>query len=731
MAVQDRVQEMTELLVARYGALGERAAENLRRWISGETPLVGTEVIEQHFDERHLELVFDAFWQHLPFGTGGRRGRVGYGANRMNETTVAMTIQGHCEYLKEAFADSDRPVAVVVANDVRVFLDIAVAYGFLGDRHPLLGASSRTFAKLACEIYAGNDLVAYLARPEDDDAVLSTPELSFSIGELGAAGGVILSASHNPPDDNGIKIYDQYGSQPIAPADQRLLDTMRSVSSVNRMPFAEALAKGLVRPLPEHLHERYLRTYVDLYGDFFSPRSDLSVVFTPLCGCGDTTAGDVLRRLGFPVLVPEEQGPDGSFAPIPFKAPNPEVPESTQPAKAFADAHGSGIVLSADPDADRVGVEVKLPDGSWYHMDGNQIAVVVAYALMLDPEGPRRKGLVLETLVTTRLLGQIAKRRGETQVVDDLLVGFKYMADILKELGEKGRYRHVTCSPEELVLATEESHGVMVLPTIRDKDATGACMYLAGLYQRLRSQGRTLLDYYAGILEEIGSYDTVNRSIMMSGPEGMRRKNDLMESLRSQPPGSFAGHPVRKIVDHWDQEAFGPFVSESDRLPRDVLEFHTDRLIVVVRPSGTEPKLKFYCHLLPEKTAGGVSGLDLLTALRDEANAATHRIYNELLSRIDLHLSEAALLLPDIIDLEHKLAFDEHIADELRDRVSSDGGKVGEVLAWLGRRSAGMLAGADVLPALKAPVRQLLDRWPAELAATPLGAGLREWASQP
>ncbi len=727
--MQKRLQAISQALIRRYGSRGRRAAENLRHWLTGDVVLVDKQVLERHLSEEHLDLLFDAFWQPLPFGTGGRRGQVGYGYNRMNETTVAMTVQGHCDYLREAFPSLDRP-SVVVANDVRVFHDIGGVYGFLGSDHPLLGASSRSFAVLACEIYAGNGVIAYLESPDDPQALLSTPELSFAIAELGTQGGVILSASHNPPDDNGIKVYDQYGSQPIAPDDQHLLDKMRNAASLRRMPFRQALAAGLIRPLPEHLHQRYLESYVALYGDFFTPRDDMPIVYTPLCGCGGSTVGHLLRRLGFPVRIPHDQHPDGRFTPIPFRAPNPEVPESTAPAKAFADQQGSGIVLSSDPDADRVGLEVKLSDGSWYHMDGNQIASIIAYALMLDPQGPGRKGLVMETLVTTRLVGEIARRRGESPVVDDLRVGFKYMADVMKSLRRTGHFRDTYCSPDQLVLATEESHGVIVIPTILDKDATGACMFLAGLYQRLRAQGRTLLDYYVDILEDIGGYATTNRSIMLRGAEGLKQKDQIMESLRSNPPTTLAGHEIQRVVDHWDEDLFGPLLSETDRLPRNLLVFYSPRLVVAVRPSGTEPKQKFYCHILPDGSASGLKGQELLDSLRREADKAGNAVYNELLAIIGKHLDEPALLMPDIVELHHKLDFQENIAPELLERVSSgEPDQLEQILDWLGRRSSGMLSGADALPALKKPILCLVQDWPAELRASALCRALRDWAS--
>jgi phosphoglucomutase/phosphomannomutase len=721
--MSERFTRLGALLGERYGDLGVRALQELERWLSGAVPLAHPEILERHLESDLLPLLFDAFWQVLPFGTGGRRGRVGYGANRLNPATVALTVQGHCDFLRRRFSGRS-DLSVVVANDVRVFRDISGTYRFLGPEHPLLGLSSRGLARLACEIYAGNGITAFLADPGNEQAALSTPELSFCIDALKAAGGVNLSASHNHPDDNGVKVYDEFGSQPVAPEDQQLLDMMAAVSSVKSLPFADALAAGRVQALPASLHRRYVRGYVDLYGSFFRPRSDIPVVYTPLCGVGLSSAGDVLSTLGFPVRTPPAEGPDGSFAVIPFRSPNPEVPQSTEPARLFADQQGSGIVLSSDPDADRIGCEIKLPqpengDG-WYHLDGNQIAAILTYALMLDPEGPRRQGLVIETLVTTKLVGRIAAARGGSEVIDDLLVGFKYVADVLKRLEREGHYRNIRRRPDELVLATEESHGVIFLPHIRDKDATPACMYLAGLHQRLQAQGRTLLDYYVSILEQLGGYDTVNRSIMMAGATGMERKDRIMRWLRETPPATLGGQKVRRISDYWDEEAFGPLVSESERLPRNVVQLQTDRFVITVRPSGTEPKLKFYCQLLPDGGPPRARGRALLTELRAEAETAARAIYNDLLAPLGVKLGEVGLLLTDLIELDRKRELESETLPRLREALArGELGGPGELPAWLRRETAALLPGADALPALRVPLAPLVERWGRELPSSP------------
>ncbi|HEX3798430.1 MAG TPA: hypothetical protein VH413_06980 [Verrucomicrobiae bacterium] len=728
MADSAVLKKICALLGEKYGKAGEGAAERLQQWLSGAMPFAHTEMIEKHLDEKHAGLLFDCFWQVLPFGTGGRRGRVGYGANRLNHTTVAMTVQGHCQYLRRVYANQ-KDLTVVVANDVRVFRDIAGVYGFLGKDHPLLGVSSRSLSKLAAEIYASNGIIAYINAPNASDAVLSTPELSFVINKLKAVGGINMSASHNPPDDNGLKVYDDYGSQPIAPNDQLLVEAMNQVREVKPMPFAEGLAQGLIREVPRHLHEEYVQTYVDLYANLQAPVKDLPICYTPLCGVGLTTVGDVLNRIGFPIVTPPDEKADGTFAVIPFKAPNPEVAQATDPAKVFADANHSGVVLSSDPDADRVGLEAKLADGTWYHFDGNQIAAILCYYLMLDPKGPKRKGLVMETLVTTKILSKIVEKAGDSMLIDDLLVGFKYVANVLKCLERDGSFRQVKCSPQKLVIATEESHGVILVPTIRDKDATPACLYLAALYQRLRQEGRTFLDYYAGILEECGGYDTVNRSITMTGGEGIMRKDRIMEQLRQSPPKTLGGQAVRKVVDFWDQKEFGPFVSETDKLPRNVIQLFTDSFIITIRPSGTEPKLKFYCQLLPFGKPSTAKGAALLNEVRTKADEVSRVIYNDLLGIIGVSLSEAALMLPDIVDLECKQQFDRETVKGLEEALAKGTfAKVEQALDWVRLKSAPMTPGANPLPALKAPLAYLCKQWSAKYGG--VAAELGRWASK-
>jgi hypothetical protein len=263
------------------------------------------------------------------------------------------------------------------------------------------------------------------------------------------------------------------------------------------------------------------------------------------------------------------------------------------------------------------------------------------------------------------------------------------------------------------VIAAEESHGAILLPTILDKDAAPACAFLAGLYQRLRGEGQTLLDYYAHVIAQTGGYDTVNRSIMMAGAEGVARRDRIMAALRASPPTSLGGHRVLEVVDYWDQGVFGPFKSESDRLPRNVLQLSTARVIVTIRPSGTEPKLKYYCHLVPAGAQGVQrTGIELLTALREESDSIARGIYNSLLALLGVELGPAGLLLTDIIELDRKIELETQILPALRKQLDSGAlDSLDAALSWLKEASRALLPGTDPLPALKAPLAYACEQW--------------------
>ncbi|MCI0485992.1 MAG: phospho-sugar mutase, partial [Blastocatellia bacterium] len=408
-------------------SLIENALRLLGDWLNDPLYEPQRGAVMAHIESGKYSLLLDSFYQMIPFGTGGRRGRVGYGPNRINSATVEMSVQGHCNYLQEAFPrrGTKESSEIVVAFDTRVFRDISCTYGFLGHDHSLIGLTSRALAYQACEIYAGNGFIVNVPDIESPTRYLSTPELSFLIRHLRALGGINVSASHNHPDDNGFKFYNIEGAQDIPPTDEELISFMSDVREVKRCPFEEAVRQGLIRILSDELHRAYISINLKLQ----SKETDKAtpIIYTPLSGTGDSTVGDVLRAAGYAVELYRPQADfDGTFSSIPFRLPNPEVPESASPALEEAEEKGAWMVLSTDPDADRIGVYARTARGEWRYLTGNDIALILAYYLVLDEErGPQRSGLIIKTLVTTRALEAVAAG-GACKIIPDLLVGFKY-----------------------------------------------------------------------------------------------------------------------------------------------------------------------------------------------------------------------------------------------------------------------------------------------------------------
>jgi phosphomannomutase len=275
----------------------------------------------------------------------------------------------------------------------------------------------------------------------------------------------------------------------------------------------------------------------------------------------------------------------------------------------------------------------------------------------------------------------------------------------------------------------------MLTSAIRDKDSAPACMFLAALYQKVRLEGRNLLDYYIEILEKLGGYADTGRSIVMTGAEGEIQRDRIVASLRASLPKTLGGRAVRKVVDYWNEEVFGKLQSSTDQLSRNVLQFFLDDFIVTVRPSGTEPKLKFYCQLLPPekqqgRTAGlALRGMELMRDLTDQVETMARDVYQELLARLDLHLGEAALLLPDLIDIGRKQEFERQTVPQLREAIAQGRFQnLDDLLDWLRREVAAMTPGADPLPALRASVAYLCREWKNELGGAPLLAELAAWA---
>lgn len=533
--------------------------------------------------------LMDAFSQVLPIGTGGRRGRVGPGPNRMNSVVVRETAQGVVDALRQA---GDTP-QVAIVYDTRMH--------------------SRQFAYAIAEQCAAGGLTVILL-----DAPRPTPELSFLVRRMGCGAGVVVSASHNPPEDNGIKIYGPDGAQVLGARDAALMRAILAAGSGEK-PSEEP--RGPIHVIaPEQVLGEADRPYHDyVLAQGVVPGSleahGFSLVFTPLHGVGHTSAGEVLKARGLTVhLVVKQCDPDGGrFSTV--ASANPELPASMAMGVALAESVGASLVLATDPDADRLGATVRGRDGGFHAIDGNRLGVLMLDHILDNMTGrlPPR-GWVLTTLVTTPLLGTLARAHG-IDVVDDLLVGFKHHAGMMGEQPGK-----------TLIFGCEESHGYVRGDDIRDKDGAIAALLLAECAAVAHAEGRTLFDNLERIWCRHGYHREKTANLVAPGLAGRAAIAKVMETWRTLPPTGFAGLSVVKVDDRLVPRGTG---SATRDLPGDVLSFELEGAgrgcRVVLRPSGTEPKLKVYALA---RSAANLP-LDQLPAIQADIDGLIERVLGE------------------------------------------------------------------------------------------------------
>jgi phosphoglucomutase len=618
-------------------ALKEQALDYLRRWLTQPEFAAYRPQLEWLIQSKQWPGLLDRFYQILPFGTGGRRGAVGVGPNRMNLWTLGASVQGHCEYLKERFPGVE-PLRVVLAYDVRQFEDKRRAYN-PELPNPVLHLSSKALAHHAAGVYAANGIHASIL-PADSPHYLATPELSFTIRFLQAHGGLNISASHNPPDDNGGKFYDERGGQPVPPDDQIMADLVDQVRTIKELSWNDAVRSGRVHFLDPAPHQ----AYIDLcrrQSLVPPPKAhEIKVVFTPLHGVGSLTVLEALTAQGFRVIPVEEQmRPDGQFPNV-TQTPNPEVPASMDRAVATARRHGADLVLATDPDADRLGAMVPDRGGDWRFVTGNEIAALLTHFKLskLAQQGALpRSAIVVRTEVTTSQVTRIARHFG-AQVVENLLVGFKYIAEVLWQLEQNGSYEDVQGTPEDFVIASEESHGILVTPKIRDKDAGGAALMLAELALDQKRHGRTVLDYLDLLSRQFGYFRTEGVPVVMTGIQGKQNMARMLDALRAAPPGEIGGLKVTAFEDLRDERGrLGPVKGATDYAARNFLLFRLgDRARIALRPSGTEPKAKTYVEVCSPPCAAGTPA---------EAWQRICREVDELVPRLAADFQKKALAL--------------------------------------------------------------------------------------
>ncbi|MGH8474362.1 MAG: phospho-sugar mutase [Methylococcales bacterium] len=645
------------------------ALANLRTWLSADLFRPDREQLAWLIEQQKWAILLDSFHRVLPFGTGGRRGPVGIGTNRFNPYTLMSSVQGHVDYLRELYPDRD--LTVVVVYDVRVFRDLRGVYN-PELPNPLGGMTSRDFARLAYSVYTANSVRVYTL-PEESRDYVSTPELSFMVRRLRADGGLNISASHNHPDDNGGKFYNAYGAQDVPPNDEQMAQRVEGVEQIATLPLAEARNAELILDLPAQLHNEYIR--LNLAQSLYPGERAAHIVFTPLHGTGATTAGEVLRVAGFRVdFVAEESTPDGEFPTIPYRAPNPEVKESMLRATTLAAASGADLAMACDPDADRIGVcaRRRLGENAFEFLTGNEIAVLVTHfkleSLRQLGRLPKRP-IVIKTEVTTEVLKAITEDFGGT-MIGDLLVGFKYHGNILSQLEEKGCFRDLVARLDDFIIGVEESHGILVTPEIRDKDAAGAAILLAELAAREKRRGRTVIDYLNAIYRRYGFFANVVGSMVMSGAEGLDGIQRIQEGLRGRPPTAIGGRRVRQVIDHRDPEGIhGPIQSDTDHVARNVLVFLLEENArVVIRPSGTEPKTKVYVEVRAaplgdhaDETAfegHKASVIQVAKAIGDDFT-------RQMLAVLGVELPDYALRISGLVPLDRRLHFVNEFMPEL------------------------------------------------------------------
>lgn len=504
----------------------------------------------------------DSFYRNLEFGTGGLRGIMGVGTNRMNKYTVGMATQGFANYLKKTYGSE--PMSVVIGHDSR--------------------NNSRFFAETTAGVFAANGIQVYLF-----EALRPTPELSFAIRQLGCKAGVVCTASHNPKEYNGYKAYWNDGGQLVPPHDKNVITAVEAITSVDEVNWTggEANITGIGRAMDE----AYIRMVKSLsvYPEVIQAQNDLSIVYTPIHGTGITLVPEVLSRFGFTnVHIVEAQAtPDGNFPTVGY--PNPEESETMAMGLAMAKSLDADILLGTDPDADRVGIGVKNHKGEWVLMNGNQTAVL-AFAYLI--EARKAKGIakpndmVISTIVTTAMINEVAKQNGVACY--NVLTGFKWIAELIKEKEANENY----------VIGGEESFGLMIGNEIRDKDAVSAVALLCEMAAYEKAKGKSLFDKMLELYMQYGFYYEQLFSITKKGMNGQKEIAAMMEGFRTSPPQAIDGSAVVEMLDY-EMQAGKNLVSGETwklQLPKsNVLQFVTaDGSKISARPSGTEPKIKFY-----------------------------------------------------------------------------------------------------------------------------------------
>lgn len=545
--------------------IDESAKLNVKAWLEGEYDEATKQAIRDM--ETNPTELNESFYRHLEFGTGGLRGIMGVGTNRMNKYTVAMATQGLANYVRKVNESTSQKVEelrAAVSHDSR--------------NH------SREFADITAKVLAANGFKVYLF-----DSMRPTPELSFAVRHFRCHTGVMVTASHNPKEYNGYKAYWSDGCQLTAPHDTAVIDEVLKIKSVGDVKMIGG--EQNIQIIGEEVDKVYLQRVEmnSLNPKLIKKHHDVKIVYTPLHGTGITLIPRMLKQLGFTkVNVVEAQAvPDGNFPTTP--SPNPEEKAAMSMAVELAKQIDADIVFASDPDADRVGVAVKRPDGEWMLLNGNQTMSVLFYYIVKQWQEKQLltgNEFMVKTIVTSELPADIATRAGIK--IYDVLTGFKFIGAKILELE----------GVEHFIAGGEESYGYMIGDFVRDKDAVAACSMIAEIAAWACEQGKTFFDILTDIYKEYGFYKEGLVSVVRKGKSGAEEIQQMMRDYRSNPPTEIDGEKVVCIKDyqtHESRDLVSGIVTKIDLPTSNVLQFFTDRgNKVTVRPSGTEPKIKFY-----------------------------------------------------------------------------------------------------------------------------------------
>ncbi len=610
--------------------------------------------IQYLIEKGRWNFLLDSFYQVIPFGTGGRRGLVGIGPNRINTWTIQASAQGHSQYLIKAFGEAAKRRGVVLTYDVRKYTQKGIYDDSLPN--PVMDLDGKRLAVAAAEIYAANQISVYLY-----DAARSTPQLSFTIRHLNAVSGDMFSASHNLPTDNGKKVYDQYGGQLIPPDDQNLVDEVtKNVTEIKRIEFDRAREQGLATFIEKDVDDAYYDAVCQVS---LSGERDLKIVYSPLHGTGLTSVYPVFKKLGFEVtLDPATSNESGDFENVTFHIPNPEVVESFDHSLPFAEKMAADILINTDPDADRIGVMLKH-NGAWRFLNGNEIGIILTnYAITKYRSAGRlnSENVIIKTDVTTSLIQKIAEEN-KVQCIGDLLVGFKYIGNLMNKIESEGKM-------DLFILGTEESHGYLIGNYARDKDAAGAALWIAEHAAELKKKNKTLLDDLAEIYARYGYCHNYLTEIRLLGARGMEQIMQIMNHLRDTQIDAFGNFKVGNRIDRRDGEP-QPHLSRTDSSARNMLIYHmknttdTTSMRITVRPSGTEPKIKMYFEVFgkPFKLENFDAEKDKIINIRENMEKNFMQYCYQLL---DVDFPDRGFLLFWQLPLDAKLKYFE-IEEEL------------------------------------------------------------------